>query len=239
MNIAIVLAGGVGSRLGVGVPKQYVQVMGKPLIIYALERYQQSRLIDAIEVVCAPEYHDKVWTWAQEYKISKLRWICDGGASCQESTRNGIFNLENQCAPEDVLTINMSTSVFINDDILEDSFRVCKKFGCAFAAMQCIYNNAETFDGISSTRIHTKETHKMLNMPWTAPLGTLAPMYHEAWEKDIETKQSSYMPTLFLALGRTLYFSKDTSLNQLHVVSPSDLEMVTACLKMEQERNKQ
>ena len=102
--------------------------------------------------------------------------------------------------------------------------------------MHCIYNNAETFDGISSTRIHAKETHKMLNMPWTASLGTLAPMYHEAWAKGIETGQSSYMPTLFLAMGKTLYFSKDTSLNQLHVVSPSDLEMVTACLKLEQER---
>ena len=236
MHIAILLAGGVGNRLGAGIPKQYVEVMGKPLIVYALERYQFSKLIDAIEVVCAPQYQDAVWGWARKYKISKLKWVCDGGVSCQESTRNGIFNLEHQCSPEDVLTVNMSTSVFVNDDILEDSFRVCAEHGCAFAAMQCIYNNAETFDGISSTRIHAKETHKMLNMPWTAPLGTLAPMYHEAWEKGIETKQSSYMPTLFLAMGKTLYLSKDTSLNQLHVVSPSDLEMVTACLKLEQER---
>ena len=236
MNIAILLAGGVGNRLGAGIPKQYVEVMSKPLIVYALERYQVSKLIDAIEVVCAPQYQDAIWGWAEKYKISKLKWVCDGGASCQESTRNGIFNLENQCNPEDVITINMSTSVFINDDILEDSFRVCKERGCAFAAMQCIYNNAETFDGVSSTKIHYKETHKMLNMPWTAPLGTLAPMYHEAWSKGIEVSQSSYMPTLFLAMGKTLYFSKDTSLNQLHVVTPSDLEMVAACLKIEKER---
>lgn len=236
MNIAILLAGGVGNRLGAGIPKQYVEVLGKPLIVHSLWQYQKSKIIDAVEVVCAPQYEKQVWAWAKQYGITKLKWIAYGGESCQESTRNGIFNLEGKCCADDVITVNMSTSVFVNDDILEDSFRVCKERGCAFAAMQCIYNNAETFDGVSSKKIHFKETHKMLNMPWTAPLGTLAPMYHEAWEKGIETKQSSYMPTLFLALGKTLYFSKDTSLNQLHVVSPSDLEMVTACLKLEQER---
>lgn len=235
MNIAIVLAGGVGNRLGAGVPKQYVTVLGKPLVVYALERYQRSKLIDAIEVVCAREYENKIWEWSKQYAITKLKWIALGGESCQESTRNGIFNLEDKCAPDDVLTVNMSTSVFVDDDILGDSFRVCKKYGCAFAAMQCIYNNAETFDGISSNKIHAKETHKMLNMPWTAPLGTLARMYHEAWDRGLETTPSSYMPTLFLALGKTLYFSKDTSLNQLHVVSPSDLKMVTACLKLEKD----
>lgn len=236
MNIVVLLAGGIGTRLGLKVPKQYVNVFGKPLIVYALEQYQKSNCIDAIEVVCARQYEEKIWGWAEQYAISKLKWIVTGGSSCQESTRNGIFNLEDKCSPEDVLTVNMSTSVFVDDDILEDSFRVCREYGCAFSAMQCIYNNAETFDGISSQKIHFKETHKMLNMPWTAPLGVLAPLYHEAMDKNIEMGQTSYMPTLFLKLGKTLYFSKDNALNQLHVVRPEELRIVSACLKDQIER---
>jgi len=231
MNIIVLLAGGVGNRLGMGVPKQYVTVLGKPLIVHTMEQYQRSKIVDAIEVVCATSYQDSIWAWAREYGISKLRWVANGGASCQESTRNGIFNLEKQCSPSDVLSVNMSTSIFVSEDILEDSFRVCREHGCAFSAMQCIYNNAETFDGISSTKIHFKESHKMLNMPWTAPLGTLAPLYHEATEKNIDMEQSSYMPTLFLKFGKTLYFSKDNALNQLHVVHPEELRIVSACLK--------
>lgn len=236
MNICILLAGGVGNRLGVGVPKQYVEVLGKPLIVHSLEMYQRSKYIDAIEVVCAKEYDARIWELSARYGISKLKWTCEGGASCQESTRNGILNLEGKCSVEDVVTVNMSTSVFVDDEILADSFATCAKYGCAFSAMQCIYNNAETFDGISSTTIHYKESHKMLNMPWTAPLGTLAPMYREATEKNIDMEQSSYMPTLFLKLGRTLYFSKDNALNQLHVVRPEELRIVTACLKDQIER---
>lgn len=236
MNIAILLAGGVGNRLGMNIPKQYVEVLGKPLIVHSLEQYQKSKLIDAIAVVCSPEYNDQIWAWAKQYGISKLKWLAPGGASCQESTRNGVFYLEDKCAPDDVLSFNMSTSVFVDDDILADSFRVCKEHGCAFAAMQCIYNNAETFDGVSSKNIHYKETHKMLNLPWAAPLGTLAPLYHEATDKNIDMEQSSYMPTLFLKFGKTIYFSKDNALNQLHVVRPEELRIVTACLKDQMER---
>lgn len=234
MNIAVLLAGGTGQRLGYGKPKQFVEVLDKPLIVYTLEIYQNSPHIDAIEVVCVPEYKEQVWEYAREYGLSKVRWVIDGGASCQDSTRNGIFHLEGIAAEDDLLTVNMSTSIFVDDAILEDSLATAKRYGSAFACMQCIYNNAETFDGVSSTNIHFKETHKTLNMPWTAPFGKLDAMYRKAYAEGIETEQSSYMPTLFLALGETLYLSKDTSLNKLHVTTPEDMEIVTAILERRQ-----
>lgn len=231
MNIAILLAGGTGQRLGAGKPKQFVELLGKPLMVYALEIYEKSPLIDAIEVVCVPEYKDLIWEMAEKYGITKLRWVVDGGASCQESTRNGIFYLEGKVSDEDFLTVNMSTSIFVDDRILQDSFDIAAKYGSAFACMQCIYNNAETFDGVSSTKIHFKETHKTLNMPWTATFGKLFSMYKKAYSEGIETDPSSYMPTLFLALGEPLYLSCDTSLNKLHVTTPEDLEIITAILE--------
>ena len=91
MNIAVLLAGGVGKRLGAGKPKQFVELLGKPMILYALEIYEKSPIIDAIEVVCVPEYIDYVWQLAKENNINKLKWVCKGGSSCQESTKNGIF----------------------------------------------------------------------------------------------------------------------------------------------------
>lgn len=234
MNIAVLLAGGTGQRLGAGKPKQFVELLGKPLIVHSLEIYQKSKHIDAIEVVCVPEYINVVWDLAKQYNLDKVKWVVAGGDSCQSSTRNGIFGLEGIASPDDMITINMSTSIFVDDDILEDSFKVAKQYGSAFASMQCIYNNAETFDGVSSSKIHFKETHKTLNMPWTASFKKLDDMYHLAYEKDIETAPSSYMPTLFLALGEPLYLSKDTSLNKLHVTTPEDIEICTAILEHRQ-----
>ncbi len=231
MNIAVLLAGGTGKRLNAGIPKQFVDILGKPLIVHALEIYEKSPLIDAIEVVCIPEYIDFVWELATKFNITKLKWVIEGGESCQESTAKGIFNLQGKISDEDLITVNMSTSIFVDDEILKDSFLTAEKYGCAFACMQCIYNNAETFDGISSTNIHFKEYHKTINMPWTSSFGKLYAMYKKAFAEGIEVSQASYMPTLFLALGETLYMSKDTSLNKLHVTTPEDLEIISAILK--------
>lgn len=231
MNIAVLLAGGIGKRLGADKPKQFVELLGKPMILYAMEIYEKSKVIDALEVVCLPEYIDYVWQLAKDNGITKLKWVCSGGTNCQESTKNGIFNLEGKICDEDLLLINMSSSLFVSEEILEDSIYVARKYGNAFACMQCIYNNAETEDGISSTKINLKEKNRTLNMPWTSSFGKLDKMYHKAYNEGIEIEESSYMPTLFLALNERLYFSKDDSLNKIHIQRPADIEIATAILE--------
>ncbi len=231
MNVAILLAGGVGQRLGAGKPKQFVELLGKPMILYAMEIYEKSPSIDKLEVVCVPEYIDYVWKLAKENHIEKLQWVTAGGASCQDSTRNGIFNLKGQVADEDMITLNMSSSIFVSEEILEDSFAVARKYGSAFACMPCVFNNAETDDGISSTKINFKERNRTVNMPWTSTFGKLYAMYQKAYAEGIETGQASYMPTLYLALGEPLYFSKDDGLNKIHITRKADIEIATAILE--------
>lgn len=231
MNIAILLAGGTGQRFGADKPKQFVDILDKPMIVYAMEIYEKSPLIDALEVVCVPEYIDYVWELSKQYHITKLKWVCAGGASCQESTRNGIFNLEGVCSDNDMITLNMSSSIFVSEDILQDSFEVAKKYGSAFACMQCIYNNAETEDGCSSTKINFKEKNRTINMPWTSSFGKLNTLYHTAFEKGIEVGEASYMPTLFIAMNEPIYFSKDDGLNKIHVTRPADLYIAKAILE--------
>lgn len=233
MNIAVVLAGGTGQRLGKDIPKQFVEVLGKPLIVYTLEKYENSKHIDAIEVVCIPEYIDTVFEYKEKYGIQKLKWVVPGGASCQESTKNGIFSLEGICSDDDILLFGMSTSIFVSDKIIHDSLNVCKRYGNAFSAKQCIYNLATTIDGLTSTSINYKEVHKTLNLPWTAPYGTLSRLYKKAYENDIEISPTSYMPTLFLAFGEKLYLSKDTAKNLIHLTTSDDLDIITGCLLLE------
>lgn len=238
MNIAVLLAGGIGKRFGADKPKQFVELLGKPMILYAMEIYEKSPMIDALEVVCVKEYMDYIWQLARENSITKLKWVCEGGASCQESTRNGIFNLEGICKPDDLLCVNMSSSLFVSEEILEDTFRVAEKYGSAFACLRCVYNNAETEDGISSTKINFKEKNWTINMPWTASFGKLDAMYHRAFEEGIETGESAYMPTLFLALGEPIYFSKDDGLNKIHIQSAADFEIAEAVLEYRQNHKK-
>lgn len=231
MNIAILLAGGVGARLGAEKPKQFIELLGKPMILYAMEIYEKSSFIDALEIVCVAEYIDYVWELAEKHNITKLKWVTEGGRTCQESTRNGIFNLEGKVLDSDMISVNMSSSLFVSDKILEDSFRVAHKYGNAFACLQCVYNNAETEDGISSMKINYKEKNRTINMPWTASFGKLNKMYKKAYEEGIEIGETAYMPTLFLALGEPIYFSLDDGLNKIHIQRAADFEIAEAIIE--------
>lgn len=239
MNVVVLLAGGIGVRLGAGKPKQFVELLGKPMIQYALEIYEKAEVVDAVEIVCVRDYIDFVWQLVKDNNLKKVKWICEGGSCCQESTRNGIFNLEGVCNDDDLISLNMSSSIFLSEEILEDSFRVAKERGNAFACLQCVYNNAETEDGISSTKINFKEKNRTLNMPWTAPFGKLDAMYHKAYEEGIEVGEASYMPTLFIALGEPLYFSKDDGLNKIHIQRPADFEIAEAIVAYRARRKKE
>ncbi len=236
MNISILLAGGIGKRLGAGKPKQFVEILGKPMILYAMEIYEKSSLIDALEVVCVKEYINYVWQLAKENNITKLKWVTEGGANCQESTKNGIFALEGQVNDEDMLFVNMSSSLFVSEEILTDSYYVAQKYGSAFACSPCVYNNAETEDGISSKKINFKEKNRTLNMPWTSSFRKLDNLYHIAFEKGLEVGNASYMPTLFLALGEPIFFSKDDGLNKIHIQTHADLEIAEAIIEYRQKR---
>ena len=94
MNIAIIIAGGVGSRMGQDLPKQFINVYDKPVLLYTLEGFQKHPEIDAIELVCIDGWHDIVWAYSKQFNITKLKWIVSGGATGQESIRNGVYGLE-------------------------------------------------------------------------------------------------------------------------------------------------
>ena len=93
MNIAVIIAGGSGNRMGQDIPKQFINVYDKPVLIYTLESFQHHPQIDAIELVCIDGWHDVVWAYGKQFGITKLKWIVSGGSTGQESIRNGIYAL--------------------------------------------------------------------------------------------------------------------------------------------------
>ena len=106
MTVAIIIAGGVGSRMGQSIPKQFINVYDVPILLYTLEGFEKHPMIDAIEVVCIDGWENVVWSYADQYHISKLKWIVKGGNSGQESIRNGVYNLESYCSKDDTIIIH-------------------------------------------------------------------------------------------------------------------------------------
>lgn len=93
-NIVIILAGGVGSRTGLDWPKQFVEVLGRPILAYTCDIFQKNQEIDAIEIVCHRDWIDYCKNMVKENDISKVKWIVEGGETFQYSVMNGIKHLE-------------------------------------------------------------------------------------------------------------------------------------------------
>ena len=131
MNIAIIIAGGSGQRMGQDIPKQFINVYDKPILIYTLESFQNHPMIDAIELVCKEGWEDIIWAYAKQFNINKLKWIVSGGLTGQESIRNGVYNLEGKCCEDDNIIIHDGIRPLVENSVLSDVIIKCDDFGNA------------------------------------------------------------------------------------------------------------
>ena len=133
MNIAVILAGGTGTRVGANIPKQFIEIQGKPVLAYTLDQFQKDPEIDAIEVVCHKDWIEEVRGICGRFGITKLRWLTAGGSTFQESTMNGIFHLKGKISPEDIVVVSFGVSPLCTPDIINDSIRIAKEHGNAIS----------------------------------------------------------------------------------------------------------
>lgn len=230
MNVAIVIAGGTGKRMGQDIPKQFISVYDKPILIYTLEGFQSHPQIDAIEVVCLDGWHDVVWAYAKQFEITKLKWIVSGGATGQESIRNGVFNLEGKCDPDDIVIIHDGIRPMIEKSVLSDVIVKCKKYGNAVTSMP--YNEQMFIkdDDISTVQYIPRETLRRVSTPQAYKFSKLDWAYHEAFEKKIGIYGSHYTNTMMVELGERLYFAAGSDKN-IKLTTQDDLELFKGYLK--------
>lgn len=230
MNIAIVIAGGTGSRMGADIPKQFVEIKGKPVLAYTLEAFQNHPLIDSIEVVCIKGWEDEVWAYKEKYGITKLSWIVKGGASGQESIRNGVYNLKGIAGDKDNIIIHDGIRPLVDDSVLDDVISKCNEHGNGVTSMPY---NEQIFlvdDEISTVKYIPRETLRRVATPQCYKYKLLDEKYHEAFEKGIGIYGSSYTNTMMADLGVRLYFAKGSDRN-IKLTTPGDLEIFAAMLE--------
>ena len=220
MNIAIILAGGVGSRFGANKPKQFVEVLGKPVIAYTIDTFQKCKDIDAIEVVCVEAYIDYMYQIKEQYSFDKIKWITKGGKDFQQSVYNGINNLENKIDDEDIVVIHFAASPFIENDIIEDNIRVCKKKGNAISSTDFYLlpgikkSDSSVDDKLNySDEYINRDRIACMNTPHSFRYRFIIDMYKEAIETGVISKVEPHTTTLMYALKKNIYFSKGSQTN--------------------------
>lgn len=232
MNVAVIIAGGSGQRMGQSIPKQFINVYDKPILIYTLEAFQKHPNIDAIELVCIEGWQDIVWAYAKQFGITKLKWIIEGGNTGQESIRNGVYALEDKCSEDDIIIIHDGIRPLVDETVLSDVIIKCKQYGNAVTSLPY---NEQIFvidDEKSTTKYIPRETLRRVSTPQAYKYGKLDWAYHKAFEEEIGIYGSSYTNTMMVELGERLYFAAGSDKN-IKLTTKDDLELFKAYLKLD------
>ena len=231
MVVAVIIAGGVGSRMGADIPKPFVQVNGKPVLFYTLEAFERHPMVDAIELVCIEGWEASVWAWENKYGITKLKWIVKGGASGQESIRNGVYGLEGKCHANDVVVIHDGIRPLVEPAVLDDVIGKARQFGNGVTSMpyneQIFLIDAERPD--TTTKYIPRDTLRRVATPQAYQFGLLDEKYHEAFAKKIGIHGASYANTMMAELGVRLYFAAGSDRN-IKLTTLGDIEIFKAMI---------
>lgn len=231
-NKALIIAGGVGSRMGQDIPKQFLNVYDKPVIIYTLEAFQRHPNIDEIYCVCLDGWHDILRAYAKQFGITKLIDIFNGGESAQESIRNGVMSIS--ADEDDVIIIHDGVRPLVDDSVLSDVIIKCKEFGNAVTSMP--YNEQIFVKKDEETTIQyiQRDTLRRVSTPQAYKYSKLVWAYKKAFEENIGIGASSYTNTMMVDLGETLHFASGSDKN-IKLTTKDNLEIFKVYLKMERD----
>lgn len=229
MNVVLLTAAGSGTRMQLNIPKQFIHVNDKPVIVYTMEAFQNHPSIDAIIVVTIDSWSDVLWAYARQFGITKLKWVVPGGNSGQASIRKGLDVLHNELSDDDVVLVHDGNRPLVSSQIISDSLATFSKYGSAVAAIPCTEVVFESDDGLTSMVSTERERLLRTQTPHTYRLGELYGAHLEAEKRGITDTAASCM--LMKELGRMTYFSKGSEEN-LKITTPEDLKIFRALLKM-------
>lgn len=229
MNIALLIAGGSGNRMGQDIPKQFMHIEGCPIIIHTMQCFQKHPDIDSIAVVCLKGWETVLQAYANQFSITKLRWIFPGGGSGMESIHNGIYGLkENGCLDEDLVLIHDSVRPLLSQDIISSNIAICKAYGYAITGIQCREAILESEDGFSSHNSISRDKLIRTQTPQTFRLRNIINVHEEAKLKGIEDSVASC--TLVAEVGNREMHIVPGSEKNIKITTVEDLEILKALM---------
>jgi 2-C-methyl-D-erythritol 4-phosphate cytidylyltransferase len=229
VNIAIVLAGGVGTRVGAGIPKQFIEVLGKPIMIYTLETFEKDPFIDEIVFVCVESHMDLAKEYCKKYGISKVRTFTNGGEDFTHSCINGMNALRGKCRPDDIVVVTSADRPFISMEEIEDSIAVCREHGSGIAARKCALCMFMVGEDRTHSRNYQRDNLVQTATPWTFQYGPLL-VALDRFEAGELPPCESYPPAIYVAAGNEAYFSLAKPGN-IKITEKADVALMEQMLK--------
>ena len=231
-NYVVLLAGGVGKRMGGDIPKQFMEVDGKPIIVYSIENFQKNPQIEKIVVVCVKDWIEHLRELIAKYALTKVEWIVEGGNTGHDSIRNGVFFLKDKIEADDFIIVHDAVRPILPQKAIDEVLRVAHENGNASSSIACHPPIVYTEDGKSGFTDVDRE-HVMLTASPQVYKYSLALKCYEKAEKE-NKHDFTFTSSLLIHYGERVYFAKGTTSN-IKVTKKEDLALFGALLKVPEE----
>lgn len=209
------------------IPKQFLAVNERPVIVYTMEAFERHPEIDAIAVVCIDGWEQVLRAYARQFNISKLRYVVPGGENGQSSIRNGVFELERHYDADDIVLVHDAIRPMVSPEIISDCISKAEKHGCAVAVVPCAEAMMQTEDGIASSGSYPREQLRRTQTPQGFRLGKICDLHRRALEKGITNSVASC--TLMIEMGEQVFFSAGSEKN-IKLTTVEDIDIFKALL---------
>lgn len=237
MNAALIFAGGTGTRMNIKtMPKQFLPLHGKPIILYTLEQFEYHPEIDTIVVVCIESWIDYLNRLLEKSNFKKVKWVVPGGTSGQESIYHGLKTLYEHCPEDTIVLVHDGVRPLVNAQVISDNIACVQAHGNAIttsAAIETIMMMGEDSDGVIR-QIFPRKDCAMARAPQSFRLGELYAAHCRAIaENRLDFIDSASM---MMEYGHTLHTVTGPAEN-IKITTPSDYYMFKSFV--EAEENKQ
>jgi 2-C-methyl-D-erythritol 4-phosphate cytidylyltransferase len=225
VNYALILAGGQGFRMGESnVPKQFIELSGKPMLVYSLRAAERNANLKRICVVCPPDWNERVIVWAAEYDISKPLFLADSGSDRQKSVHSGLKRLA--ANPRDIVMIMTSVCPLVSQETIDKHFAALEEYDACITVVKAADAITLSDDGRLAKQVLQKQKLFIQQGPQTFRYGVLK-AGHERYEEMRERKEVNEDSELVLNLGVKPYMVFGDRFC-LKVTYPEDLRIVEA-----------
>ena len=234
-NIALIIAGGSGNRMGQDIPKQFMHIDGAPIIIQTMKCFQKHPDIDTIAVVCLKGWETVLQSYANQFNITKLKWIFPGGDTGMASIHNGVYGLrEAGCGDEDLVLIHDSVRPLLSQEIISSNIAICKAYGYAITGIQCREAILKSDDGFTTTTSIPRDQLIRTQTPQTFRLGNIIRAHEEAKVKGITNSVASCTLIAELGSDRVMHIVPGSEKN-IKITTIEDLEIIKALMHTSKE----
>lgn len=229
---AIILAGGIGSRMKADKPKQFILVDGRPIIVDTIMNFQKNKQVDEIIIVCLKDWIEYMDKLINDYKLTKVTKIIEGGQTGHDSARNGIFSLKNRMNQDDIIIIHDAARPIVPQQIINNMIEVAKINGNACTAIQCHDTVIETSDQISGNSQIERSKIMRVQTPQAYKYGLIEELYEKSEKENIHN--FIYANTMAITYGVRIYFSLGCDCN-IKITTKEDLAFYKALKQFSEE----